>query len=62
MSACPTTNATSSATTARRFLGERSSSTQVRTLLDDAVGYRPDLWSAMAELGWPAIAVPERRR
>jgi len=46
-------------TTARRLLGERSSSTQVRAFLDDPVGFDRELWSTMGELGWLAIHVPE---
>jgi alkylation response protein AidB-like acyl-CoA dehydrogenase len=44
---------------ARRLLGDRSSSARVRALADDETGHDPALWAAMAELGWPAIAVPE---
>ena len=45
--------------TARRFLDQQSSSLEVRALLDDATGHDPALWSAIAELGWLAIRVPE---
>jgi alkylation response protein AidB-like acyl-CoA dehydrogenase len=44
---------------ARRLLADRSSSERVRALLDDGTGHDPALWAAMADLGWPAIAVPE---
>lgn len=46
-------------TTARKFLDQQSSSTQVRALLDDPTGHDPALWSAIADLGWLAIRVPE---
>ena len=45
--------------TARRLLGERSSSPQVRRLLDDTTGYDQSLWASMAELGWPAINISD---
>ena len=45
--------------TARRLLGERSSSPQVRGLLDDATGYDQSLWASMAELGWLAINISD---
>jgi alkylation response protein AidB-like acyl-CoA dehydrogenase len=45
--------------TARRLLLDRSSSSQVRQLLDDAIGYDQALWSSIADLGWPAIHIPD---
>jgi alkylation response protein AidB-like acyl-CoA dehydrogenase len=45
--------------TARRLLLDRSSSLQVRQLLDDAIGYDQALWSSIADLGWPAIHIPD---
>jgi alkylation response protein AidB-like acyl-CoA dehydrogenase len=46
--------------TARRLLLDRSSSLQVRALLDDARGYDAELWASMGDLGWPAIHIPDR--
>lgn len=44
---------------ARRLLVDRSTSLHVRQLLDDEAGYDTALWSSIAELGWPAIPIPE---
>jgi alkylation response protein AidB-like acyl-CoA dehydrogenase len=43
----------------RKLLVERSSSTHVRALLDDPLGFDRTLWAQMAELGWLAIHIPE---
>ncbi|NOU05706.1 MAG: acyl-CoA/acyl-ACP dehydrogenase [Hyphomicrobiaceae bacterium] len=43
---------------ARRFLAERSSSKQVRLVLDGKTDFDRALWQSMAELGWLGIAVP----
>jgi alkylation response protein AidB-like acyl-CoA dehydrogenase len=45
---------------ARKFLGERCTSTHVRAVLDHAdKTYDADLWKGMAELGWLGVAIPE---
>lgn len=44
----------------RDFLSKESSSSRVRALLDDPLGYDPGLWAKMASLGWCGITVPER--
>ena len=44
---------------ARKFLDNEVSSERVRALLDDADGLDRTAWSAIAELGWAAILVPE---
>ncbi len=43
------------------FVRKQSPVSRVRQLRDskDPVGYSPQLWSKMAELGWPAIILPE---
>jgi alkylation response protein AidB-like acyl-CoA dehydrogenase len=47
------------ASTARRVLIQRSTSEAVRSLLDDPIGYRPELFVEMNELGWAASMVAE---
>ncbi len=49
------------ARTAREFVQGKSSFKRIRTLRDDAggVGFSPDLWREMAQLGWLGIVVPE---
>ena len=46
---------------ARVFLNDRAPVSHLRKLRDagDAAGYSSDLWSEMAELGWPAVLVAE---
>ncbi len=46
-------------TMARDFLSKECPRTLVRELEDDPKGYSPELWSAMAELGWTGLAIPE---
>jgi len=48
-------------TSAADFVKKESPVTRVRQLRDsdDAVGYSPKVWGKMAELGWPAILIPE---
>ncbi len=43
------------------FVKKESPVSRVRTLRDsdDPVGFSRDLWKKMADLGWPAIAIPE---
>jgi alkylation response protein AidB-like acyl-CoA dehydrogenase len=46
--------------TARAFLAEHSSSEQVRSAMQTEAGFAPELWKQIsAELGWPAVAIPE---
>ncbi|MEI8240828.1 MAG: acyl-CoA dehydrogenase family protein, partial [Actinomycetota bacterium] len=44
---------------ARKYLDNEVSSERVRSLLDDADGLDRTAWSAIVELGWAAILVPE---
>lgn len=48
-------------TSAADFVKKESPVTRVRQLrdTDDPVGYSPQVWAKMAELGWPAILLPE---
>jgi alkylation response protein AidB-like acyl-CoA dehydrogenase len=43
----------------RDLLGDRSSTDQVRRLLDGDADTDPDLWRLGSELGWPGLALPE---
>jgi acyl-CoA dehydrogenase len=45
---------------AREFLGKQAPVAALRTLRDerDPLGYDPDLWRQMADLGWSAIILP----
>lgn len=47
------------ASTARDFLEARCPMSHVREMETDPVGYSPDLWKEMAELGWAGMAFPE---
>ena len=45
---------------ARAFLADHSSSDQVRAAMESEAGFDPDVWKRIgAELGWPAVIVPE---
>jgi alkylation response protein AidB-like acyl-CoA dehydrogenase len=45
----------------RRFMEDKSPTSEVRRLMDTADGYDPDVWSQMAnQLGLQGLAVPER--
>jgi alkylation response protein AidB-like acyl-CoA dehydrogenase len=46
-------------TTANKFMTERFPVKFVRQLMEDPKGYPPDLWKAMAELGWMGVSIPE---
>jgi acyl-CoA dehydrogenase len=48
------------ARTAREFVNGRSPLKRVRELREDELGFSRELWTAMAELGWLGIVVPER--
>jgi alkylation response protein AidB-like acyl-CoA dehydrogenase len=45
--------------TTRRFLDAQCSTTAVRELADDPVGYDPKVWAEGAQLGWTPLLVPE---
>lgn len=44
---------------ARDFLAQRSAMAEVRSVMETEAGFDPDLWPAMADLGWQAMAIPE---
>lgn len=44
---------------ARDFLAENCPIALVRQLMEDERGYKPELWKAMADLGWLGLAFPE---
>ncbi|MCK0070367.1 acyl-CoA dehydrogenase family protein [Kordiimonas laminariae] len=44
---------------ATNFCRDKSPIEKVRELLEDDLGYDPDVWKEVAELGWLAIALPE---
>ena len=44
---------------ARRLLGEKSTSADVRRLSEGDETFDPDTWKQIAELGWLGIAIPE---
>ena len=45
--------------TARDFLAERAPMSRVREILDGDSGHSRRLWSALAELGWTGLTLPE---
>jgi alkylation response protein AidB-like acyl-CoA dehydrogenase len=45
--------------TARAFLAQHSSSAHVRRCMEGELGHDPETWKRMAELGWPALLIPE---
>jgi len=47
--------------TAREFLGRHAPVAALRQLRDahDPIGYAPDLWQQMAQMGWASIILPE---
>ncbi|MEA1958909.1 MAG: acyl-CoA dehydrogenase family protein [Chloroflexota bacterium] len=45
---------------ARCFLKRECPASLVRQMAADSIGYPPELWRKMAELGWVGLAVPER--
>ena len=47
------------ARTAREFVASRSPLRRVRELREDETGFSRELWTAMGELGWLGIVVPE---
>ncbi len=46
-------------TAVRTFLADRSAPAYVRAMIDDPVGVTGDVWSAMVDLGWTGLLVPE---
>lgn len=48
--------------TAREFLNKRAPVSELRKLRDerDELGYSPELWQEMVELGWSSIILPEQ--
>jgi len=44
---------------ARRFLADRCPASVPRRILDTAEPYARELWSAIADMGWPGAAIPE---
>lgn len=44
---------------ARSFLATRCPTTEVRRLETDPLGYAPELWAEMAEMGWVGMALPD---
>ncbi len=44
---------------ATNFCRDKSPIEKVRALIDDDLGYDPDVWHEIGELGWLAIAIPE---
>ena len=45
--------------TARDFLGKNCPKSLVREMEDDKLGHKPELWKAMADLGWLGLAFPD---
>jgi alkylation response protein AidB-like acyl-CoA dehydrogenase len=45
---------------ARDFLAKECPKDLVREMMEDPKGYSPKLWKKMAELGWQAMAFPEK--
>jgi len=44
---------------ARDFLAKEFPKTLVREMEEDPIGFRPDIWKKMAELGWMGLIIPE---
>jgi len=45
--------------TARAFLAEANAPERVRAAMESPLGFDPELWKRIAELGWPAVAIAE---
>src|SRR4029453_18265249 len=45
---------------ARDFLRQECPGTHVRAMETDEIGYSPELWKNIAELGWPGLMFPEQ--
>jgi len=46
--------------TARDFLTDACTKTQVREAEENGLGYLPELWQKIVELGWTSMIFPER--
>jgi len=46
-------------TMARDFLEKECPKTLVREMMEDELGYSPELWKKMAEVGWLGLVIPE---
>ncbi len=46
-------------TMARDFLEKECPRTLVREMMEDELGYSPELWKKMAEVGWLGLVIPE---
>lgn len=44
---------------ARRFMAERCPLSEVRRIGEEQAGFCPELWSEIAELGWPGLTIAE---
>ena len=45
---------------ARDFLTSKCPKTLVRQMEEDEMGYVPELWEEMADLGWVGLPFPEK--
>lgn len=45
---------------ARSFLEKQCSPEFVRTMWEDPLGYSPDMWMKMSEMGWMGLLIPEQ--
>ena len=46
--------------TARDFLERECPKALVRDLMEDELGYPPEMWRKMADLGWMGLVLPEK--
>ena len=44
---------------ARDFLAEEFPKTSVRKMEEDPIGFQPDIWKKLADLGWLGLIIPE---
>ena len=44
---------------AASFCRDKSPVDEVRALLEEDIGYNPDIWQEIAELGWLGIGIPD---
>jgi alkylation response protein AidB-like acyl-CoA dehydrogenase len=47
-------------TMAREFMEKECTRSHIRAMMEDEVGYSPDLWKKMADLGWLGLIFPEQ--
>jgi len=45
--------------TVRSFLAKHSDATYVRDMIDDGRGFTDEWWTAITDLGWPGVLIPE---